>query len=187
MLDVRGHKFLLSAWDLMFGALPQTQIIKSCWALSSTSGFLTIFLVLVCFQNLQPPHEQVCSPACFQPNCCLAKNMGPKKKPPAGRISAWMHPGDALLFWGREAVDIPWRLPQPLVGFLSLAVDIQSHAVHKQGRTSQLLIFYRAFICLSFSTALVFCILFFSLSLPLWSLFSFLCLSFSFLHFAASH
>lgn len=79
MLDVRGHKFLLSAWDLMFGALPQTQIIKSCWALSSTSGFLTIFLVLVCFQNLQPPHEQVCSPA----KLLFGQKYGAKKKAPS--------------------------------------------------------------------------------------------------------
>lgn len=187
MLDVRGHTFLLSAWDPMYGALPQTQIIKSCWALSSTSVFLTIFLVLLCFPNLQPPNEQVCSPACFQPNCCLAKNMGPKKSPQlAGSVLGCTQGMHCSSGEGRQWI-FPWRLPQPLVGFLSVAVDIQSHAVHKQGRTSQLLIFYRAFICLSFSTALVFCILFFSLSLPLGSLFSFLCLSFSFLHFAASH
>lgn len=182
MLDVRGHTFLLSAWDLMFGALPQTQI-KSCWALSSTSGFLTIFLVLVCFPNLQPPHEQVCSPA----KLLFGQKYGAKKSPQlAGSVLGCTQGMHCPSGEGRQWI-FPWRLPQPLVGFLSLAVDIQSHAVHKQGRTSQLLIFYRAFICLSFSTALVFCILFFSLSLPLWSLFSFLCLSFSFLHFAASH
>lgn len=111
MLDVRGHTFLLSAWDPIYGALPQTQI-KSCWALSSTSGFLTIFLVLVCFQNLQPPHEQVCSPA----KLLFGQKYGAKKKPPAGRISAWMHPGDALLFWGREAMDIPLEAAPALGG-----------------------------------------------------------------------
>lgn len=58
-----------------------------------------------------------------------------------GRICLSVLPGSGC---------VPGELSEPWVGILSLAVDMQSHAVRKYRRTSCLLFLYRPFVYLSF-------------------------------------
>ena len=114
-------------------------------------SFLQIFSAPGCFSDLL---HQVTPPACCQPNLFRQKHggLGCMGESPqlAGAVSGgWRRSwGPALPLWGRrERKDssvtpswqwiFPWRAAsEPWVGILSLAVDMQSHAVHKEGRTS---------------------------------------------------